>query len=406
MVRNRLLCVSNISLADVNAGEGGTQVYLRRLIDLLSRENDVQVISPSQGASFTMHSETVNAKEYAPTGIPSALKRGITCVQTGTKPAWWRWYSPVAADWIAGQSKEDFDAIVFLSEAASVLGYTQSGKRSLLPAVCFRHNIDAQSIRQMRGLGGVKGFVKSLYHGWLMDRFDRGLHKRFSATVANNPVDADYLRKRSPLSDIRCTPTTIEDPNPSGSVRFEEASGESRFELIFLGGLNYEPNRQAVVWFLEEVLPKARAKCSRAINVNIVGAGGEQFIAKNANFRGEGVQFHGFLLDLASIVSKADIAIVPLRFGSGVKIKTLTQLAYGLPVVSTRCGAEGLEAFAGDGLILADEASAFADAISLLVDDSTRKSHSAGARRIFETYSRDADPVARTQAMLADVVSQ
>lgn len=100
----------------------------------------------------------------------------------------------------------------------------------------------------------------------------------------------------------------------------------------------------------------------------------------------------GFVPQLDRLWSGMDIAINPVRWGSGLKIKTVEALAAGLPLVSTREGARGLEHLAGEVFLMADDADDFAAACRHLLDDvPARRALATSARRwADENLSRDA----------------
>jgi len=85
--------------------------------------------------------------------------------------------------------------------------------------------------------------------------------------------------------------------------------------------------------------------------------------------RSDGVEYLGFVPDLTEVMDSCTLAIVPLRFGSGMKIKTLDAMYRGLPVVTTKVGAEGIELVSQKHAVIADDANEFATAITRLTSD-------------------------------------
>jgi glycosyltransferase involved in cell wall biosynthesis len=83
----------------------------------------------------------------------------------------------------------------------------------------------------------------------------------------------------------------------------------------------------------------------------------------------EGVTMTGHVDDMAGELSRCDVAAVPIRFGSGTRVKILEAFAHRIPVVSTTLGAEGLEAVDGEHLLLADDPTSFARACERLLGD-------------------------------------
>ena len=94
---------------------------------------------------------------------------------------------------------------------------------------------------------------------------------------------------------------------------------------------------------------------------------------------------------MARVAKRASITVAPLRFGSGTRIKILESMAWGLPVVSTTLGFEGIEASDGEHLLVRDDPKDFAEAICSLMSDASlwRKLRSAARDLVRERYSWD-----------------
>jgi glycosyltransferase involved in cell wall biosynthesis len=151
---------------------------------------------------------------------------------------------------------------------------------------------------------------------------------------------------------------------------------EGSADLVFVGDLGYGPNADAVLWFAEEVLPRVRAREPRARLV-AVGKNPPAAVLSLSEAREE-VVATGFVPEVEPFVREARLCVVPIRYGSGTRLKVLEAFAFGKPTVSTRVGAEGIEARDGEELLLRDEPEAMAEAVLLLLDDPDR------ARRLGE----------------------
>ncbi|MGC8477724.1 MAG: glycosyltransferase, partial [Acetobacteraceae bacterium] len=111
--------------------------------------------------------------------------------------------------------------------------------------------------------------------------------------------------------------------------------------LLFVGSFNHSPNVDGIRWFVREALPLLRAKQSE-VTLTIVGGGAPPEVRALA---GGGVTVAGWVSDteLAGLYAAARVAVVPLRYGAGVKGKVVEAMRLGVPVVTTPIGAEGLE---------------------------------------------------------------
>jgi glycosyltransferase involved in cell wall biosynthesis len=125
------------------------------------------------------------------------------------------------------------------------------------------------------------------------------------------------------------------------------------------------PNVDGVVYFLREIWPLIAAACPDARFV-VVGADPAPAIRAHA---GPGVTIVGPVDDLRPHLAAASVVVVPLRLGSGTRLKILEAWAMARPVVSTALGAEGLDAVPGRHLLIADEPANFASAVLRVLRD-------------------------------------
>ena len=113
----------------------------------------------------------------------------------------------------------------------------------------------------------------------------------------------------------------------------------SRPALIFVGNLGYQPNCDGLLWFLGDVWPALRDVVP-GVTFMVAGSNPDQQLRRLC--QQDGVELIVNPQDLTPLYRLADAAIVPLRFGSGSRIKILEAGAHGVPVISTFAGAEGL----------------------------------------------------------------
>jgi len=128
--------------------------------------------------------------------------------------------------------------------------------------------------------------------------------------------------------------------------------------VTFLGGLHWPPNAAGIAWFAREVWPHVRAVCPDAV-LTIIG----KSPPKGLGGRAEGIEVAGYVDDPMPYLAETAVFIVPLHAGGGMRVKILDAWVWGLPVVSTTIGAEGIDYRDGKDLLLADGSEAMAAAV-------------------------------------------
>ena len=113
--------------------------------------------------------------------------------------------------------------------------------------------------------------------------------------------------------------------------------GRAPRRALFLGDLRHPPNEQAVQQLLTEIWPAVRERAGREPRLVLAGRGTERF-------GGDGVDGLGFVEDLDALIAETRLLIAPIQSGGGSRVKVLTALAAGLPVVTTPLGAAGIHA--------------------------------------------------------------
>jgi len=154
--------------------------------------------------------------------------------------------------------------------------------------------------------------------------------------------------------------------------------------LLIVGTLFYPPNADGVRWFIRNIFPLIQKKIP-GIHVTIVGARPPKDIRNFARKNPQIVSVTGYVEDLKSYLEQATVMVVPVRVGSGMRVRLLEAFARGIPVVTTSMGAEGIEARHGEHLLIADQETEFAEqTVRLLQDDCLRDRLVTNARRLVE----------------------
>lgn len=155
-------------------------------------------------------------------------------------------------------------------------------------------------------------------------------------------------------------------PNGVALDYFQPSAAEvTPGSIVFTGLMTYRPNADGVSYFIRRILPAIRASRPDAV-FTAVGWGLPDDVRP---LLGEGVFHTGRVDDIRPYLAKASVVVVPLRIGSGTRLKVLEALAMAKPVVSTTVGCEGIDVSHGEHLLIADAPAAFAAAVTSLLED-------------------------------------
>ena len=200
--------------------------------------------------------------------------------------------------------------------------------------------------------------------------------RQFQRSVASD-VDrvvlcSDLDAVRSGLANVVVVPNTYERPErPVGHVEVGQPS-----VVLFQATFDYAPNVDAAEWLVAEVAPRLRARLPD-VEVRLVGT---PVPGVQRQHRPPAITVVGMVPAMEPELSRADIAVVPIRYGSGTRLKILESFAHRVPVVSTTIGAEGLGVVDGVHLLLADDPDSFAAACERLLTEPDLR-EKAGRRR-------------------------
>jgi glycosyltransferase involved in cell wall biosynthesis len=186
-----------------------------------------------------------------------------------------------------------------------------------------------------------------------------GLIARADATLVVSEVERSLLADDAPQADVRVLSNLHETAAPG-------PAWAQRRDLLFVGGFRHPPNVDAVLWFAREVFPHLRASAP-AMQFHCIGGDVPSEVLALAGI--DGVRIHGHVPDLQPWLDRSRVSVAPLRYGAGVKGKVNQAMAHGLPVVATTPAVEGMHLRAGDDVLVADDAAAFAAAVLRLHGD-------------------------------------
>jgi glycosyltransferase involved in cell wall biosynthesis len=273
---------------------------------------------------------------------------------------------------LKGQGKFDHIICDFLFPAPNM--------EPLEECVIFQHNVE--SVIWKRYVEQASDPIRRWYFQQQSDRlwrYERDACRRAAQVIAVSDVDAEIMRREYQLERVAVVPTgvDVEELTP-------RMPAEPVHDLVFIGSMDWMPNVEGVNWFLDEILPLILRERPET-TVAIVGRKPPQSLLARASDR---LRVTGTVPDVRPFLWESAVSMVPLRIGSGTRLKIFEAMAAKVPVVSTTIGAEGLVCDPGT-IGIADTPSAFAAAcLELLTDRERRDRQSLAAwEMVRERYS-------------------
>jgi glycosyltransferase involved in cell wall biosynthesis len=275
--------------------------------------------------------------------------------------------------------RPEFD-VLHVSRLASVPHLGALGHQGIDRQVLVLDLDDLESSARKRELATSSGTGVGARLFATLDRarlasFEKRSLPSFDAILVCSETD----RARLPYSGVEVIPNGIELPARPG-----DPGGGDDHTLLFVGFMDYGPNADAVQFFAEQILPSVRKALPRA---RLVAVGRTSNPRIQRLHDGVAVSVVGEVPDLAPYYRSAGVVVVPLRAGSGTRIKILEAFAWQRPVVSTSIGVEGIPARPGEEIVVQDAPDAFAaECVDLLKNPKRRAALAARGRRLAERF--------------------
>jgi GT2 family glycosyltransferase/glycosyltransferase involved in cell wall biosynthesis len=239
------------------------------------------------------------------------------------------------------------------------LEYTMMGQYAgqfrHIPSILFEHDVYFQSIaRRLPFMPSVTEKIQARWEYLRALRYELQTLPKADRIQVCSRDNAEYIASFLPALKGR-----IDEQYRAGidtSLYDFQPRGREPFTLLFLGSFRHLPNQEALQWFVQKVFPKVRAVEPRARLIVIGSDPPPHHSLSNA----EAIDLIGFVEDVREPLARYSLFVCPILSGSGVRVKLLEAFASGIPVISTRLGAEGLASEDGEICALTDEPESFA----------------------------------------------
>jgi len=280
----------------------------------------------------------------------------------------------------AAQNRVDLwqaEGVPFM-ESMKVLGGTRK--------VVMAHNVESQIWQRYQETERKPHKRWYIGHQWRkFERFERWAFAESTRVVTVSDEDAVLVRDRFGTDRVDVVDNGID------RAYFETVDADREADrIVFLGSFEWRPNLDAVRLLLDSIFPRVRAAVPTA-KLDLVGRNPPESLVSRLLAQ-PNVTLYPNVPDIRPFLARSGVMAVPLRIGGGSRLKILEALASGLPVVSTRVGAEGLRLVSGRDLVVVDEVESMADAIvdDIRHPDAAQARAASGRRLVLEQYDWDA----------------
>ncbi|MFC2088648.1 glycosyltransferase family 4 protein [Calditrichota bacterium] len=245
--------------------------------------------------------------------------------------------------------------------------------------VLMMHNVTAiQFYRMFKSEKNMSKKIKLFLTWFPMLSWEPKIASEFDKTIVTSKVDKILLQILKPGLDTAVVPNGI-DINLYRSYQMKRQKEKN---ILFVGSMDYEPNADAVLYFYCEIYPAIIKKIPEC-TLTIVGKNPPNDIL--SLIIDPKVKVYANVKEVNSYYEKASLSVVPLQSGGGTRLKILESMSFGVPIVSTSIGCEGLEIKNGYNILIGNTASDFSNKVlEILMSPNLAKKLSINARKLIE----------------------
>lgn len=225
-------------------------------------------------------------------------------------------------------------------------------------------NQNVESLRLARWAATEKNLLKRWFLKLQARRlavYEAGILKKLKYCIAMSETDKGYLQALNPDCNLIVIPNGTDTSfySPAAEKEAEQPN------ILWIGGMRDPYNRQAVLFFLDEVFPRIAERIPN-VKWTVVGRDPPDRLVRLGN---QHVELPGLVRDVRPYYHRAHVFVVPLLSGSGTKLKVIEGLSMGMPIVTTTVGAEGLAVEHGKDIFINDDAVQFAESVIRLLEN-------------------------------------
>jgi len=252
----------------------------------------------------------------------------------------------------------------------------------------------------LRRAGKERNLFKKLYYyfeGRKIEGYEKKNLQHYDVNITCSSLDSDRLREIVPKLNVEEIPNGVDLSYFNSNRDLVEKNS-----LIFVGGLNWYPNKEAIIHFSECIWPQLRSLLD-GIQFNLVGKNPpkelEILAESDADFK-----IHGYVKDARIFINKAEIYVCPILDGGGTKLKILDALAMKIPIVAYEIACEGIDVVHRETVLMGNTPEELISLTQeLLSSPDLAKTLSLNGRKLIEEKYSFASIGAKLAALLGEI---
>ncbi len=301
-------------------------------------------------------------------------------------------FDPYTVNWL---KSTEMDQFIYKLSNASNYDLIHFDTLSLIPykkyftsdiCVLDHHNIESHMM--FRRASTETNFIKKVYfyqEALKIQRYEKKYCPDFNLHITCSHLDSKRLQEIIPKANIVDIPNGVD----TNYFKPDDSATQTPNSLIFTGGLDWYPNKKAILFFIREVWPTLNKKVPD-ICVNIIGKNPPQeLVALSKN--DSRVKLHGFVDDIRDYMNAAQVYVCPIDDGGGTKLKILDALAMSKSIVANPVACEGIDVSNNSDVLFAQTPDDYIEKIMYLFSNpSESKRIGKNSRKLIESkYSYD-----------------
>ena len=202
-----------------------------------------------------------------------------------------------------------------------------------IQVVYYGHDLHFERLQRECAISPSASLEKDIEYFY---KLESSIWSKVDAVLYPSQEEVEAVKRLLPSVNVAAVSPYVYE----GLDAFAQRTPVQSNKIVFVAGFGHPPNTDAAVWFVKDILPLIKAQHSE-VELYLIGSNPtEQVIQLKSN----SIHVTGYVTDeeLAAHYASARVAVVPLRFGAGVKNKVIEAMAFGTPLVTTEIGAQGI----------------------------------------------------------------